>query len=249
MSSLRTTFKTLMEIYQEDVLLMEGLQYSHRADITLKHTIQTFGNLLLGKLCRSSLESFNGREYNTKEYVELVSRVRLKHNQDVIKHLDIYGYHFGSDKVLTSDQKQQLKINASFDVFVTIFEAKYPTQIERYKLSADLFHVTRTKNVEKIMTLGLLPKFSTTMFHHPGNRIYLLSTQHPESDLPTLINLLHINTKTPKEKFVKLMIKNYHPEHEQFFCDPNLSWGDLSLGSRGVFVHRGIHPRHIELMS
>lgn len=246
--SLRTTFKTLKQTYTEDVLLMEGLQYSHRADITLKHVVQSFGDLLLGNLCRSSLESFSGKEYNTKECVELVSRVRLKHNQDIIKHLDLYGYHFGSDNKLSATQKHQLNINAPVDVFVTTFEAKYPTQIARDKLSDDLFHVTRKVNFEKIMRLGLLPKYSTTMFHHPGNRIYLLSTGHPDVDLSTLIHLLHYNTGAPREQFVKLKIKNYAPAHERFFCDPNLNWGDLSVGSRGVFVHRGIHPQHIELM-
>lgn len=243
---MRDNFKSLFEVYQEDVSMFEGLQYTHRADVTVKHTIQKFGDLLYGNLCNSSLTTENEKEYNTKEYLDIVSKVSLKNNQKFIKFLDFYGYHFGSERILTQSKKQEINLRVSNDVYVTSFEAKYPTEISRNKLSGDLYHVTRGNNLENIMKYGLLPKDSKTTFHHPSNRIYLLSTNNPEIDLDRLTAWLAMNTSTPKEVYVKLKIKNYHPTHERFFCDPNLSWGDLSVGSRGVFVHRGIHPNYIE---
>ena len=246
---MRDDFKSLFEIYQEDVLLFEGLQYTHRADITLKHVIQKFGNMLYGNFCTSSLRIKNGKEFNTKDYLDIVSAVSLKDNEEFKKYLDFYGYHFGSERILTNKQKREISLNTPHSVYAISFEAKYPTEIDRNKLSQDLYHISRDNNLENIMRYGLLPKDSKTTFHHPSNRIYLLSTKNPEADLNRLIIWLAANTGTPKEVYVNLKIKNYFPAHERFFCDPNLSWGDLSNGSRGVFVHRGIHPDFIEQIS
>lgn len=237
------SFQTLYEIYQENVVLFEGLQYSHRADITLNHVIKKFGNYLYGNYCKTSLNDLHN--FGEREYIDLVSRIPLKDNIEFNEYLDFFGYHLGSENKLNPKKITEINLKTNGDVYSVSFEAKYPTEIDRNKLSNDLYHLTPDFNLNNILKSGLLPKDSKTTFHHPGNRIYLLSTQNPEKDLRNLSLKLTENTKN--KIYVKLRIVDYYPKHEKFFCDPNLGWGDLSVNSRGVFVHRGIHPSFIKI--
>lgn len=244
MKRLGLTLKEIYESILEDNILLEGLQYTHYSNITLKYILQEFGNLLLGNYCYTSADL---KITSPKEFIDLVHLGSLNDNNSLKNRMKFFGYHYTITKKLSPKELQSLNIQNKYkNVFVSTFEGTYPTLIERYDLPNVLFHVTKEKNVDNIMKNGLLPKPSNTSFEHPSNRIYLFATTDPSSDLPKLIEILSTNTKTPKNLYKVLKIVDYYPQGEKFFLDPSLSIGDISNTCRGIFVHRGIHPNFVE---
>lgn len=244
MRRLGLTFKEIYESILEDNILLEGLQYTHYSNITLKHIIREFGNILLGKYCTSSA---NLKSTTPKEFIDLVHLAPLKDNEELRKRMKFFGYHYAITKVISPEHAELYKFPSKYkNIYVSTFEGTYPTLVERNNLPRILYHVTLRGNVEKIKKGGLLPKSSTTSFDHPSNRIYLFATINPNSDLPKLIILLSQNAKIPASEYRILQIVDYYPTGEKFFLDPSMDIGDVSKTCRGIFVHRAIHPKFID---
>jgi hypothetical protein len=244
MKRLGFTFKELYESIIEDNILLEGLQYTHYSNVTLTHIIQEFGNILLGKYCRSSADL---KSTSPKEFIDLVHLVPLADNEELRKRMKFFGYHYSITKLISPEEMEFFKFPSKYkNVYVSTFEGTYPTLVERNNLPRILYHVTLRKNAEEIKKRGLLTKASKTSFDHPSNRIYLFATVNPSSDLPKLIRILAKNKKEVTSEYVILKIVDYYPTGEKFFLDPSMDIGDVSNTCRGIFVHRAIHPKFID---
>jgi hypothetical protein len=110
------------------------------------------------------------------------------------KGLTVYGYFIGK----TSTQYGIVR-------YKLLIEAKYPTLLsDKEKLDAPFYHITYNFYAEKIEKNGLSPRSSSTVFTHPGGRIYLLQTGNP-----SLLNILKERLSSSKrEKMSKEGIPN-----------------------------------------
>jgi hypothetical protein len=82
--------------------------------------------------------------------------------------LKVYGYFVG--KVSRTDHFGGTKL---------LIEAKFPTILSPEDIhDSPFYHITSNIYLDKIKRIGLTPRDSTTIFTHPGNRIYLIQTHN-----------------------------------------------------------------------
>ena len=83
---------------------------------------------------------------------------------DLNKRLSVYGYFVGKVNGRILDQGVSLAI-----------EMKHPDKLapEQYN-DGKFYHITHGSYVDKISKKGLSPRSTTTLFSHPGGRIYIL---------------------------------------------------------------------------
>ena len=102
------------------------------------------------------------------------------------------------------------------------YEAKFDVEIE--KAPKELFHLTRTKSLDKILKSGLTPKASTKFFNYK-DRIYFSTDLEPLVDLALQKNIIENDNE-----FVFLRINGAKLNYGiRFFKDPNFINGVYTL--------------------
>lgn len=150
------------------------------------------------------------------------------------KGLYVYGW-----KVSGEPKKDELTIEPIFSYEVV------PDKADNF------YHITHEMFVPKIKKVGLLPRETTTLFEHPGSRIYLIQTN---DDVPkkSLANLL-IASRLRKKNYPKvwadewvadnMVAINVNVEGLKLFEDP------MSPSKKGTFkaffTQQNIHPDRI----
>lgn len=126
-------------------------------------------------------------------------------------------------------------------------EQKYPERIKDKMEHIPYYHVAPTKNVSKILKIGLSPRDSKTTFHHPGNRIYLIQTD----DLGNVKSLGDIlmtnkNMKNPDSQIDEMTILKVDVRGINLYTDPIFP---SSKGTfRACFTTQNIHPKRISVI-
>jgi hypothetical protein len=136
------------------------------------------------------------------------------------------------------------KINDGNYHRITI-EQKYPEKIEDKMEHIPYYHVAPSKNVSKILKIGLSPRDSKTTFHHPGNRIYLIQTDDLEN-VKKLGDILKTNKnmKNPDNHIEEMSILKIDVRGIKLYIDPMFPSSQGTF--RACFTTQNIHPKRIE---
>ncbi len=129
---------------------------------------------------------------------------------------------------------------------VTI-EQKYPEKVEDKMEHIPYYHVAPSKNVSKILKIGLSPRDSKTTFHHPGNRIYLIQTDDVKN-VEQLGNILmtNKNIKNPDNQIEEMSILRIDVQGIKLYVDPMFPSSQGTF--RACFTTQNIHPKKIEII-
>lgn len=150
-----------------DGILNEGISASYPIETVVSDLTRSFKNILEvdyfpydiqkryadSKFGISTSLSFSIQNETAKQYKELVRKIKL------------CGYYIS---------KRETEDNITFTYLV---EPRFPADITGYIKQnniSQLYHITETKNIEKIKKIGLVSKESKTTAYHPDDRIYLL---------------------------------------------------------------------------
>ncbi len=126
-------------------------------------------------------------------------------------------------------------------------EQKYPEKIEDKMEHIPYYHVAPTKNVSKILKIGLSPRDSKTTFNHPGNRIYLIQTD----DLTNVESLRDIlmtnkNMRDPDNQIDGMSILKVDVRGINLYIDPMFPSKHGTF--RACFTTQNIHPKRISVV-
>jgi len=153
--------------------------------------------------------------------------------------LKVYGYHVGK---ITTDH---------FGGKSVLIEPIHSSESD--ETFDTLFHVTHKKFLPKIMKNGLSPRESTTIFTHPGGRIYLFHTndmsyadqlkfQLSSQRIPPNPNIPN-DLKYAPENMVTLKVKN--AQNLKLSVDPMVDGGNHF---KGFFTTQNIPPDQLEIV-
>lgn len=157
------------------VMLSEGLIMSYPADKTINYVKKSF-----------NIPDYCIRESDGAIMIAVI--VPNKNNMTtlnkLIRAMQLCGYFLSRPKIdvlmMRSGKKTTLQ-----------FEPKYDHEVKDdiLKGEKELLHITLSKNVEKIKSIGLTPSSKNKMFNYP-ERIYLLKGSIPYEDIINLAELL-----------------------------------------------------------
>lgn len=225
-----------------DHMVTEGLITSYPIDSVVKF-IKEFSNQLFEiELIPPSLSTNTIDIYVTPR---INQKLDLNHCKKILdSKLKIYGYFIG--KIGQTDYLDRTKM---------LIEPKFPTLLTDKMLNTPFYHITSKTYLDKIKKIGLTPRESTTIFTHPGNRIYLIQTKS-EDILRQLKDLLSISkVKASEENGIKsidkwlssnMIVLEVDPTGLDLYLDPMF---DLSKTYNAVFTQQNIKPDKIKLTS
>jgi len=156
------------------------------------------------------------------------------------RHLSVYGYFVG-----------QIIPKNSFNQYKLLIEPKYPTPLSNEdKLEAPFYHITYNFYLPKIQKIGLSPRESTTVFSHPGGRIYLIQVNDNSLLHRLKSQLSNSKIENGKSKGIKnlerfsvdnmVVLEIDHPN--ELYRDPMFP---KSKNYNAVFTTQNIHPNNI----
>lgn len=216
---------------EDNLLLNEGL-------------IKTFS---VDSLIEDLSRRYKKIEYNQKSGNLIIDEIPLKQKEALKRKLNTYGYFIGDEQI---DDK-----NSS--IFSALIEPKFPTEIPFSILHDKIkyfYHITTDKYIEKIKSIGLIPKESNRDFYKTsGNRIYFLISDDPRNDVPLLKQMLvsddkrKSTLKQPKKYY--LLRINFHELNRDmvFYRDPRL-FPDNKFKGQGIFTLSNVPPNKIEFL-
>jgi len=150
---------------------------------------------------------------------------------NIKKDVDVYGYLVSYTE---SYSKEEIGL---------FIEPKYPTIIDKKHLrNKKVYHITKTKRLDKIMKNGLSPRDTETTFYHPGNRIYLAILKN-QTMIPAIKKTLARNKNETTENLVTLEID---PSNLELYIDPNFENNDTN-SCIYAFTFRNIPPKNIKI--
>ena len=155
--------------------------------------------------------------------------------------LRVYGYKVG--KVNDIDE---------YGKYLFLIEPIFSKKVNT-KNHIEMFHLTHGKHLEKIAKIGLTPRDTTTVFAHPGNRIYLFSINNKADVEQLKLSLVsakrYNDTDLPEqlkysvENMVLLKVKL--PEKADLHYDPMFGgWENF----KGYYTTINIPPENIEFV-
>jgi hypothetical protein len=114
---------------------------------------------------RTKISKYSELSGDDRIKMEVVSNNIQKLSDDLNKKLFVYGYCVAKTVPLNTT------------MFNLIIDKIHPRLLDEDEKLGDYYHITYKKFLDKIQKIGLLPKNSSTIFTHPGGRIYLIQTQ------------------------------------------------------------------------
>jgi len=136
--------------------------------------------------------------------------------------------------------------NSSKYKYTITLEPKFPGEVPSNLVPTHVFHVSPSFNRNKILSVGVSPKTSRTSLHHTGDRIYLLVTSSPSTDVLRLITILKRARQHQNEMYDVFQIIT-NTDHTYYY-DPSYQLGDASLTSYAIFSLRNIATHQIKLV-
>jgi len=212
--------KFFEQAYQD--ILSEALTISHDLPIFINSVKKTFqgAQVVYAKNLTPALAYKHGTPY----CVEMeIPQLEIQH--DKLKQLcDFHGYTLVKNK---GD--------------VCLFEPNYPVKINLQDMSIQyLYHITPSKNIPRIKSIGLSPKDTQTSHQHRGSRIYLLYTSSKNS-LSLLRHRLAIDKSISPQQMSVLRINTKGLTNLYFDENATSSVADILA----LFTTINIHPDNI----
>ena len=156
--------------------------------------------------------------------------------------LKVYGYFVG--KIGRTDHFGKTKL---------LIEPKFPTLLSPDdKSDAPFYHITTKIHLDEIMGIGLTPRDTTTIFSHPGNRLYLIQTYN-HNFLQMLKEVLshakretvsNLGKRTSKWYEENMIILEVDASDLTLYVDPMF---DESPEYNAVFTQQNISPDKIKI--
>jgi hypothetical protein len=209
----------------QDVLLYEGLIYTHDIDTTsdqLKRWVVSNKKFNIEKTTRNTIQLKFGEKLNESEL------------DNLLKWINILGWYVSEYLVNDIPLKTKSFINTEslkkdierHSLLLMSLEAKYDLELNKYELN-DLYHITPSKNDKKIEKIGLVPRSLSRISYHP-ERIYITSNKNIAWGLADLFA-----KRTEKYTLYKIDIDGLRRYNNgiRFFKDPNLSGGLYTLSN------------------
>ena len=257
MNTFKDTFNYYMNLYKEtpdeykvfgnfgegvwDKMITEGLITSYPKETVIKF-LKSFQHQLFSvevipyTLDTNTIDIYVNTKTNQPTNVNAI--------KDVLdSKLKVYGYFIG--KIGRIDHFGRAKL---------LIEAKFPSLLSSEKvLSSPFYHITTKIHLDKIMKIGLTPRDSTTIFTHPGNRVYLIQTKdhHLVKKLKRLLSNSKIEVATnsgmknaDKWKTDNMIVLEVDPTGLTLYLDPMF---DQSNIYNAVFTQQNISPDKIKV--
>ena len=200
-------FSNYERILRKYAPLNEGLIVSHDVKKLKSKLYRTFGTKIINSyldfdLVKKFQKSPN--KYGTPVTLELqFDSITDNIKIEIDDILEFFGYYiakqFGDD-----DKNPILQI-----------EPKYGVEfIPRDWNTKFLYHLTATKNINKIFEIGLLPKNTKTTFNHTGTRTYMFYTKNINY-ITALSNILKRDKLEPNITLLKIKVEPW----DKFYLD------------------------------
>ena len=205
-------FRDLLAEEVERSCLEEGLIASWDIDKLVKKISNVIGDKIV-EVQKTTLPDFlKNTNYGDIFTVNIFLKEKLteEETKQVDQLLDLFGY---TNVLWIEPNGLQLQL-----------EPRYPVKLNDLigqSLDRYLFHITKTKSLDKIKEIGLAPRPSETKFQHPGNRIYLLWLPAVENKgllVNALIKQLANKKELEEKDFAVIMIK-YNPKYDYYLDD------------------------------
>ena len=135
----------------------------------------------------------------------------------------------------------------NFDGKKTYFcqlEPKFPIEVHISNPAVKFLHVTKKNRLDKIFQIGLTPKESQTTFKHPGNRIYLFASKHPELYIESLKSKLGLDKGIESSSLITLEVDSNFVRNNYLFIDESF---EHKADCVAVFVLKNIPSSYIRL--
>ena len=257
MNTFNNTFNYYMDLYSEtpdeykmfgnfgegvwDQMISEGLITSYPKEKVIEF-LKNFKNQLFSvEVIPYSLSTNTIDIYVETKTTQSLNTKSVKNTLD--EKLKVYGYFVG--KIGNTDHFGRTKL---------LIEAKFPTLLSSEEITdAPFYHITSKAYLDKIMKIGLTPRDSTTVFTHPGNRIYLIQTGN-HSILRFLKDQLSFSKlqvgkssgvkNTDKWNSNNMITLEIDPTGLTLYSDPMF---DNSKEYNAVFTQENIPPQRITL--
>ena len=218
--------KEIVDKWDKKLGLIENLSYGNPISIALYNNESLQEGLIRTYPIEKSREYLINLYDFDENQVEIFNdngvdklRIIIPNNTNIItkvkKAMDLCGY-------FSSVEKEYPYI----DKWVYLnFEPKNQDDVnECVRKMKVIYHVTQEKNVDKIIKIGLTPRFKNPLFSYP-ERVYLFVEETPPEEIYSLTKQLK-NIKNDETKHSLLILDVTRiPNNVNFYLDPNYGYG------------------------
>lgn len=224
---------SFMKFYEEQRMLEEGLIVSYGSDQLKAAMFSKFKQHILEVEDVPLFKDNKRYKYGKPSSLTFVMNKTFIPDDEFNRMLNAYGYIVCNHEDLGSKEIYQL-------------EPKYPMQMTQQQIAnLTFFHVTTHRKAMKILHTGLFPKPSTSKFHHPGNRIYLMVTDKPHLCINGLKKSIAKGKGILLSDMVTLEIDASNLTNTDFYIDESFDYNPDYYYA--VFTLKAIYPKHIKL--
>jgi hypothetical protein len=248
-------FKKFKEFYKEELLLNESLIRTYPISSTISGLLRKWDFLKFKK----QYSKFG--EANTICIICESNKIDEDLISGIFKLANYYGWFISLYEAYDKNKREIFQLGKTISVekilnslkefdkvkYIEInLEAKYDIELDMKFAPEFLYHITNSKYIEKIRTIGLVPKTHSKLANHP-ERIYLAISEEVVRNI--LIKQLKyaanknkqdIDIRTGKEVewfLITISVKDL-PQVQRFFRDPNYD--------NGIYTLTNIRPQSIE---
>ena len=193
-------------IYKKEDVLNEGLIRTYPIEKTKEYLISLYD------FDESQVEIINDNNVDKLRFI-------IPNNKNIInkvkKAMDLCGY-------FCSVEKEYPYI----DNWVYLnFEPKNQDDVNDYvRGMKEIYHVTEENNIEKIMKIGLVPKFKNPLFSYP-ERVYLFMEETHPNEIYGLTKQFKDLKKDENKHCLLVIDVEKIPDNVNFYLDPNYRYG------------------------
>jgi hypothetical protein len=222
-------------------VLYETLTFSASLDYAAEH---------LNRLYSNEVYKINFSIKNDKILCKFVNYKKLTNDQfaNLLNSINFFGYYpsfyitYNESKTgyyhLKYDESivKKLATTAGEFLFYLVCEAKYDIEISEYELPDKLYHITDSKNKEKILRIGLVPRSKEKIYKHP-DRIYFSLNM---DDLDYLRHNTEFKRSTDEFSVIEFDLNALRKNKRmRFFKDENFK-------DKGVYTLDNVPPQFLK---
>lgn len=227
----------------EEILLYETLTFSTSLEYATEHLNKLYANAKYNlnfyiKNGKIACKFINYKKFTDNQFSELLNSINffgyypsfyITYNES---HTGYYHNKYNEKEV------RYLATTPNTFLFYLIIEPKYDVEIDDYDLPKKLYHLTDSKNEQKILKLGLLPKTKDKLHRHP-ERIYFALV---EDDARNLADNSFFRKDTKQFSLFELDFNKIRQRRKiRFFRDENFK-------DKGVYCLENIPPLYLKLL-